>query len=107
MRIVNLETFRAMPEGTVYSKFVPDMFQGLMIKDETWKSDFNFQDLIGNIDAHNSADYDAKINQAMHENVEMNFNCIERDGFFEDEQLFAVYSKYDVASLISRLKETL
>ena len=109
MRIVNLETFRAMPEGTVYSKFEPDMLEGLMIKGETWEHDFIYQDLIGNIDAHNSEDYGAQIDTAIEGKTEVrfDFHCMGRDGLFEDKQLFAVYDKYDVASLIARLKETL
>jgi len=110
MRIVDLETFRKMPEGLVYSKYTPSYFEGLMIKGATWESDFLYQDLVGNV--KNIGDFDLfdKLGQMrMDSNVgfPLDFNCMGRDGLFEEKQLYAIYEKEDIEGLIKRLQEAL
>lgn len=106
MKIVDLKTFRALPEGTLYSKYKPISFDGLMIKGETWESDFLYQDLVGNLDAESSEKFHKQCEKAEAGiSVSLDFHVMGRDGLFDEDQLFAVYEKDDLAGLIARLKE--
>lgn len=107
MKIVNLETFRSLPNGTVFSKYEPCYFDGLKIKVDTWDSDFLYQDLIGNIDADSTEDFTEKCDSASEDgnSIPLDFQCSQRDGLFEKNQLFAVYEKDDLIGLIIRLEE--
>ena len=106
MKIVDLKTFRAMPEGTLYSKYRPAYCDGLMIKGETWEYDFLYQDLIGNLKAESSEIEAEQYDKAeAGESVPLDFNVQGRDGLFEKDQLFAVYEKDDLAGLIARLQD--
>ena len=61
MRIVDRETFLALPAGTVFCKFEPDIFGNLEIKGDSTTNaqgalaDFWAQDLAGAIKAENTA----------------------------------------------------
>lgn len=91
MKIVNLEAFRAMPAGTVYSKFNPHAFEGLMTKGDTLEHDFIYQDLIGNIDADDSGILGNMIDDAMEDDnvsLPLDFNCCGRDGLFDEGSTF-------------------
>lgn len=105
MKIVNLEQFRKYPSGTLYSKYEPCVFNGLMIKCDTLLHDFVYQDLIGNVKAHDSGEYANKLESALEtgESLELDFDFAGRDGLFEDDQLFAVYEENDVKQLIDRI----
>ena len=104
MKIVNLKTFKSLPKGTVFSKYMPSVFDGLMIKDTSWDVDFLYQDLIGNIDADSSDDFYYMCQAAERgESLNLDFDTVERDGLFEDNQLFAIYETNDVEGLICRL----
>lgn len=43
MKIVNLETFRALPPWTVFRKFQPMVTEDLLFKLNTWEHDFIYQ----------------------------------------------------------------
>jgi len=106
MKIVNLEEFRKLPAGTVFSKYEPCVFDGLMVKGDTWSHDFLYQDLIGNIEADGSKQYFEKCEQMQAGfSADLDFDCLERDGLFEKDQLFAVYEPYDLEQLIGRLQK--
>jgi len=96
-----------MPKGTIFSKYEPCIFNGLMIKDATIEFDYFYQDLIGNIDANSTGDFFDKCEAAKNKSVELDFNCTARDGLYEKNQLFAIYEKKDVENFIERLQETL
>ena len=106
MKIVNLETFRSLPNGTVFSKYEPCVFRGLKIKVDTWDGDFLYQDLIENIDCISSEYFDDKCDLAeAGGSIGLDFYCNDRDGLHEKGQLFAVYEKNDLTGLIKRLQE--
>lgn len=107
MKIINLEEFRKCPIGTVFSKYEPCIFNGLMIKGDTWETDFIYQDLIGNIECIDSGDFGNKLDEALMtgKSLTMDFDCMQRDGLFEKEQLFAIYEEKDVESFINALKD--
>lgn len=107
MKIVNLETFRAMPENTLFSKYEPCAFGELQIKYKTIELDFFATDGLSScVDAVSTDDFMTKLEDARNNGtaVELDFDTISRDGMFEEGQLFAVWEKADVEQLIERLK---
>ena len=111
MRIVNREEFLKMPQNTVFSKYIPYVFGQLFIKDESIGSDgfdFYYSQIADAIDCKSSTDFDDLLDKAKRDStlsLRMDFEGLGRDGCFEDDQLFAVFEKEDVAKLINRLKE--
>jgi len=111
MRIIGLERFLAMPEGTVFAKYRPQLFGELCIKGESihGANDFTFWPLwdieAGNSDEHYEQLAAAETQEA---DIPIDLRCEQRDGFFEAGQLFAVFSKDEVrliaGSMLERLK---
>lgn len=111
MRIVNRQTFLAMSPGTIFAKYRPCVFEELLIKGETLRSgnDFLYQPLVGAIDAHSSEVFEDKLHAAElagadGPEVAMDFDVESRDGLYDADQLFAVWSREDVEGLIERLR---
>lgn len=109
MIIVNLDAFLTLPEGTLYSKYEPCNFQGLMIKGENCGSiDFWYQDLIGELDSESTEDFVDKCALAEKgKTVKFDLNCQGRDGLFERGQLFAIYDGDDVGQLLNRIENAI
>jgi hypothetical protein len=107
MRIVDRRTFLALPANTLYSEYAPSWFGPLMIKGDTWQNDFLTQQIADAIDCNGSGEFMEKLDAAQDTglNLEMDFSCYGRDGLFNDDQLFAVWSGEDVRKLIKRLEE--
>jgi len=106
MRIVNKKEFFNLPEGTLFSFYQPCNFEGLYIKGSTIYSqdrsiDFNFIDLIGNVNANDSNEFvDILIYAEENKTAfELDFDCYEREGAFDDNSLYAVYNSSEIASL--------
>ena len=113
MKIINLESFKKMPKGTVFSKYAPTCFKELLIKDETIGDDFFYQNMIGNIECEPGFDLANKCNQ-MEESQDVSFpldfdNIKKETGpyGYEKNRLFAIYEKKDVKGMIKRLREAL
>lgn len=110
MKIVNRDTFIGLPSGVIFSKYKPCVFGELMIKGESIifdnGNDFYYQDIADAIDCHDSGEFADKLfdSEANGTNLPMDFECQGRDGLFDKEQLFAVWSADDVADLMARLK---
>ena len=110
MKIVNLKTFRSMPEGTVFMKFEPCIFGSLCVKAGTMESDFVAASLTDEIDANDSVEMADKLFAAMQDpnlSIPVYFEAYSRDGMFEDDQMFAVYEKADIEGLVKKLSECL
>ncbi len=110
MKIVDLQTFKAMPEGTVFMKFEPCIFGDLCVKAETMERDFVAASLTDGIDASDSGEMADKLFAAMKDpdlSISMDFEAYSRDGMFEDDQMFAVYEKADIEGLVKKLSECL
>lgn len=110
MRIVNLQQFRDMPEGTVFMKYTPQFFGELKIKGETWDCDFIYASITTEIECSGSEEWDEILDKAEKDSaysIPMDFDCGGRDGLFDDEQLYAVYEEKDVIGLINALQYTL
>ena len=107
MKIVNRNTFLAMPPGTIYSKFEPCIFGDLCIKEESLSNDWFYQDIVDAIDVNDSGEFGEILCRANDtgESIPMDFHCLSRDGLFDDNQLFAVFERDDVVALIKRLNE--
>ena len=98
MRIVNRETFLAMPPNTVFQKYEPYCRGVLNIKMDTipesgdfFETDLNDVNDIRKDGSFTAADFDAE----------------SRDACFDDKQQFIVWDEDDVAGLIERLMKCL
>lgn len=109
MKIVNRETFLAMPPGTVFAKYTPHLFEGLEIKAQSLTNDYCYQQIVGALDAGNCGDWADMLEESADTgaSIPMDFDCLSRDGCFEPYQLFAVFEPTDVAQLIDRLQQAL
>ena len=112
MKIVDRKMFLAMPAGTVYAKYAPCVFEGLCVKEDTLPNgnDWFYVSLSAEaFRAHDSGDWAhlLYLSEETGKELVMDFNIQSRDGCFEDDQLFAVFSKPDVAQLIERLRRCL
>lgn len=100
-----------MPAGTVFSYYEPCVFRDLNIKasaPEAGYPDFGVSYLVGAIDSGGSSDFSGKCElMEKGQSVPMDFDSSQREGLFEDEQLFAVYEVEDVKKLITRLENAL
>lgn len=112
MTIVDLATFRTMPSGTVFQKFHPE--RGLdgpeVLESILGGMDFVSTNLVRDVmSGGDPNEVDAKF-AAMHEDGAahpVTFESTGRDGEFNADQLFAVWSPDDVAALITVLAEAL
>lgn len=111
MKIVNRETFLAMPPETVFSKYEPCVFEELQIKGETCVEggDFFYSHIVSALDTRNLDDVFEVIEQAEKngECLSMDFESQGRDGLFDGKQLFAVWERSDIEGLIERLNKCL
>lgn len=116
MKIVNRKTFLSLPLGTVYCEHYPsDGFGEIMIKYNTCQYDGRASnDLLymplGDFDDHGSSEERyAKIDKMVDEGAEypLRLDSVGRTTIFDDHQLFCIYSKEDVLTIITKLKETL
>ena len=109
MKIVNLEAFRKLPAGTLFSKYDPSTcnFGYLIFKGETIEYDFFVSSAVESaIEYSGSAEFGGLLDHAEEtgESFKMDFETWERDGDFDENQLFAVWESADVLMLIEKLK---
>lgn len=113
MKIVNKKEFYELPNGTLYSHYDPCVFSGLMIKGDTIRKrlsespfDFYYEDLIGNVEYDDSGEFVDTITEAKENKTvfALDFECVQRDGLYEDNALYAVYSSEEVALLSNKIQ---
>ncbi len=115
MRLVNHQTFLALPTNTLFSTYEPHVFGPLMIKGDTLYGDggraidFCEQGIADSIDCTGSNDFDDQLTHALATgaSLAMDFDSQGRDGTFEQDQFYAVWEAADVAALIRRLAQCL
>lgn len=111
MKIVNRTVFLQLPAGAVFAKYSPCAFGELLIKGDTYENsnDFTYQDITSAINCDTSNEYDVLLDRAVEEgiSIQMDLDSSSRDGLFDDDQLFAVFERCDVESLIARLQSAL
>lgn len=117
MRIVNRQTFLALPAGTVYMPYEPCVFSAPLIKGDTiygqritgtetpidhWEQSLN---TIGNSGgSHEDFDILERAEQKG-ESFRLDLHCEGREGLYDDTLQYAVYEAADVDQLIARLQE--
>jgi hypothetical protein len=114
MKILNKTQFLQINSPVLYSRYSPCSFEGLEIKEENFsENDFWYQDLLGSIQTDKEPNkIDPQIDVLIRcektgESFELDLDCLDRDGLYESNALYAVYEKDDVIRLIERLKKIL
>ena len=109
MRIVNRKEFLSLPEETLFSKYEPCCFEPILIKGETLANDFIFQSINDAIKWGDPEEFSDVLFKAEKsgDSFDIDLDCTERDGMFDEDQLFAVWEKKDLAQLIDRLNTAL
>jgi hypothetical protein len=89
---------------------LPNIIDGLYIKNESLGNDWYYQDLINSIECNDSGEYTDKLFKARDDpkyELRQDYNVNQRDGLFNEEQLFLIYDKDDAMKLIITLFETI
>ncbi len=108
MIIVNREKFLLLPPGTLYSRYEPCIVSGLEIKGKSFffeggSGDWFFQNILGEIgDCWDCAGNEEEMMAGI--DVELNLKIQERDGGFEADELFLIYTPKDIRTLITKIK---
>lgn len=105
MKIVDLKEFMELPEGVVFTKYTPCVFDELCIKGSN-VGEFDFLINICTRTLSGINNYSPEVLE-MNKSIPMDFDSVERDGCFDEGQLFAVYEKADVEGLIAKLQKSL
>lgn len=108
MRIVNRKEFLSLPVGIIYSTYQSHgMFSGLYGKGVSYPNDWVYQDALDSVDCNSSEERDHLIDAAEQGGeFKMYLNCGERDGCYDDTDMFAIYDKSDVGRLIQFLSHS-
>lgn len=102
MRIVNYNEFITLPKGTVYAFYTPCSIGEIMIKQEQVSdNDWYYSSLCDNVEYDD--DFISVFNNARKEDVKLDFTSWTRDGMFDYEREFAIYSKDDIQDMINTL----
>ena len=108
MKIINRKEFLESPAGTLFSEYEPCAFYGLMVKhDSVGDNDYIENDLIGNIYYDSGDDFVDKLDFAKKNKTTLFLDFLEnsnRNGCYDNNQLYAVYEKQDIEGLINTLK---
>jgi len=108
MKIINLEEFRKMKPGTIFSKYEPCCFSDIMSKGETWEHDFLYDSIINDVKSDGSDCFvDNCTAMENGESKPLDVNATTRDGMFDSGQLFAIYEVDDLKQLIEKLRQCL
>jgi len=108
MKIVDYDTFIKMPAGTLYAEYTPCVFGDTRIKHDILNGgkDWFYSDLTTNPE-YNGNWEDVCESMEKGEDVPRETDCCQRDGMFDYDRKFLVYSGHDVETMIETLKETL
>ncbi len=108
MHIVNRNQFMKLPSGTVYCKFYDSSFGEVQVKGPNAGEDIDwfYYDLFS-LDTKDSGSFFDLLNaleadpNAITQTAD--FPILTRDGLFEDEEKFAIFSEEDVSRLMKAL----
>lgn len=113
MKIINRLEFLKLPSGTVYCKYTPQIFGDLHVKacnpSDGWGNDWLYTSLTGEFDIEGCGSsthhHDTLV---FAEDIGLEFKAdyevSGRDGLYEEDQLFCIYDKSDIVSLINKLQ---
>lgn len=105
MRIMNRDEFLAIEGEVLFSRYYDGSFGDLEIKGGTFgKIDFTCQTLATSLQAVGDGFFDEiSRGEKTGGDMPMDFDCLGRDGLYDQNQKFAVWSADDVQALIARL----
>lgn len=104
MKLMTAEEFKALPENTVYCKYEPMHFTEFGIKFSTLYHDGKAIDFASLNILDCAVDFDRL---EAGKPVEVDPTMIGRDGYFEDDQMYAVWEKKDIEIMIAALQKCL
>jgi hypothetical protein len=107
MRIIGLDDFLAMPTGTVFAKYRPQIFGELCVKGDSINesSDFFYRPIWEPLAYSSSELCDVLIAaEERKAEVQIDTDCWQRDGLYEYGQLFAVFSREEVLRIVDSLQ---
>jgi len=110
MRLVTRKEFLSLPNGILFRKYEPRIFGELCIKRESIKDIDFFVQYLDWIEVDGTEEEHEVYERAeKHSSYEFfpEWDMEGRDGLFEEDQMFAIYSKEDVIGLIKLLESTL
>lgn len=116
MKYLNLKQFLECPSGTLFCKFFPDgkaeeKFAELCIKLENAQgNDFYFQAMDSWDTGDSEMDYIGFFDEAMKKpkkEVPMDLTATHRDGFYDEEQMYCVFSEEEHQRIIDLLQAAL
>jgi len=113
MKIYTRQEFMCLPEGTLFVKGEKHYFNtGICIKGETICHDGKNIDWyyisLCDFNSNGSDDYFEKFDAMLNEKISSDINnCYERDGLYEETDLFLVYEKNDLVKIIKIFKNAI
>lgn len=97
MKIIDFKTFMLYPKGTVFVQFFGDDPFPTQVKiKDTNCEDYDFY-------AERLYDQHYEIDKAGKEYIYLDFNACGRDGMMNEEQMFGVFDKNELISIVGRL----
>jgi hypothetical protein len=107
MIIVSYEEFIKLPSGTMYCETEPCIFGDIRVKGDTIndRKDWYYQSFQDNLDYDN--DFAESYDKCLVEEVSLDFDTLQRDGMFDYDRAFAIYSKEDIRQFIKALEKLL
>jgi hypothetical protein len=107
VRIVKRQELMAMPAGTVYSLGEPMAFSGLFVKGDNVGNDFAMCSLLDDFGEDDTDVHEIVDKLRRGDDVPLQFGELYgREGMFDDEQCYAVWSSDDVEGLAKFLMST-
>lgn len=104
MRIVSRKELMAMPEGTAYSHYEPHVFNGLYVMGGRCGPDFLTASLLDDFGGDSTTTDEEIARLERGEDVPLTFaESFGRDGLFDDDQQYAVWSDADRRGLAALL----
>lgn len=107
MKIVDRAAFLAMPSGTIFQKFHLDRgLEDLQILESLAGPDFVSTELLSeNMLGYSPVEIELRFSEMREDGAShhLSFDFAGRDGMFDHDQLFAVWSPDDVSALIAVL----
>lgn len=109
MRIVNRKEFLQLPSGILYCKYKHTSAYNICIKYDSWKNDWLYQELstLWSPNENDSSELYNKLDKAESDSsysFKQDLDGSQRDGSFDEDQMFLIYEKEDIIKLIEKLK---
>ena len=99
-----------MPSGTVFAKFSPHIFGEVQLKAATVGSDYVRNNLIPMFEGWSDDESWIGVLEAMmsgQSSPPFDYDSYGRDGYFDEDQLFAVFERQDLVAMINQLQDAL